>query len=331
MQKLTQFRETAFAESSQYDTEIHGNQFRELGFTFDGTLSGSTTSSIDDDLYEMLGSMAIVQEETDLIKMRGASWRHLSAISNGGYTDSVLGFGNAGKLASASINLRRFARTGAIKTNGGKLICRGDFAALADAYAGGAAALTATLRPVGTSLGRQPEPDFVRPKFTERIVRLGTQNDDETETIRFNQPVRLAGIMLRALDGDVRVDGLIRNLSFEAKTADNTALGGMDTPIKLTWNQARLRTQAFARWDDAAMATSTGVVFVPFLDPTKTDGLVRVKGADQIVAHFDTSSAVEKNLTAVTQGGNEKVVMTLVAFAETGVGSGVGGAAIEVA
>tara|TARA_R110002096_G_C14657140_1_gene727123 strand:- start:8431 stop:9423 length:993 start_codon:yes stop_codon:yes gene_type:complete len=328
MQRIRPFVEKAYVASTQFDTEFNGRAIRSVGFTFDGTLSGTATGQIDDTLYNLLGTPRIVQDTTDLIAMQGPDWKHLAAIGNGGYPPFSTGNANGGYACDAMLNFTKFGRGSAINIAGTKLFMQGDFGAPTDGFTGGTPAFAGTLRPLVVGLGSDAPSGFTRPKITQRTINLGTSALDEQDRIRFDQPVRLAGIMLRALDGNTRVDGLITKLWVEISSSSKI-LGGLDTEIRYTWRQARSLTSQFANWSESDRAESVGVVFIPLIDPLMEDNLLHLQPADSITLHFDTSSTTEGGYSAVTQGGDEKVVATIVAFSEVA-NRGVRGAGAEL-
>lgn len=325
MQENRPFTETAFAASTQYDVEYSGRAIGSVGLSLDGTLGGTATAAEDDSIFRLLGTPRISLDETDLIRMAGPDWRHASAIMGGGYSQFTTGFANGGIAAACMLNFRRFARGATINVAGTKIAARGEFSAVTDGFTGGTPAVTnGTLRPTVVTTGDAAPASHLRPKFSQRTVNLGTASDDVQDRIRFDQPVVLAGIMLRALDGKNREDGLIRKVMLEATAGS----GGERQLVNSRWGPLRARTAAVAGFSTADVATSEGVVFIPTLDPSKPRGLMELGIADSLTLHFDTNSQAERNYTAITPGGNEEVVITLFAYSIVG-GGGTAGASSE--
>lgn len=323
MQELRPFTEKGFTASTQYDTEFTGRAVRGVGFSFDGTTSGTTTAEEDDGMFRLLGTPRVIQDETDLIHMQGPDWRHLAALLSGGY-DPYLGGTDGAKHATSIIDFTRLAPNAAINVANSKLFVRGDYQPVVDGFTGGTPAMTGTLRPNAITLGRPAPQGFLRPKFTQRTVNLGTAATDVQDRIRFDQDVRIAGIMVRALDGKSRVDGLVRRLSVDATSGS----GGESEIIRQTWGSARLQTCHSAGFSQADADTSNGVIFLPTLDPNGAGGMLQLGVNDSLTLHFDTSSAAEDQYTAITPGGNETAVVTLLAFSFVGA-AGQGGARSE--
>jgi hypothetical protein len=166
------------------------------------------------------------------------------------------------------------------------------------------------LRPYAKTTGRAPADRFLRPKFWQQTVDLGTGSDIQ-HRITFDQQLAVAGIMLEALDGDTdRVDGLIKQLTADLAVGN----GGSQERVRLTWGQARAQTIHTAGFGDDDVTSSAGVVYVPLLDPENSGGLLAVGLNDSITLHFDTAATAEEHYTGTTLDGDEKVRVTIVAF-----------------
>src|SRR5689334_6953914 len=109
MQQIKPFQERAYAASGAYDTEFSGLPVRTVGLRFTATVSGSAATIRTDAAFRELGTPEINQAEQPLIRMRGSSWRLLSAITRGSFDFNLA---SATQLeANAAIDLQKISPT----------------------------------------------------------------------------------------------------------------------------------------------------------------------------------------------------------------------------
>lgn len=131
MREFRPFTEKTFSVGAQYDTDFIGRGVAAIGIRLDMTTTGNTTS-FDDAAARMLGTPEVVQAEEPLIRMEGADWFHIAALSSGGY-DKILNADTAGASAvEAVIDFENLMPGAAINAGSNRVFLRGTFGALAD-------------------------------------------------------------------------------------------------------------------------------------------------------------------------------------------------------
>lgn len=313
MEEIKPTQKKTFTPSTSYDLEFSGRAIKSIGLRGAWTVAGAAATIRDDAAFRMLSTPEVNQAENPLIRMRGASWRHLSAVLNGRYDEHVA----TATLAKTHcmLHLERLLPGALINAADKKVFIRGDFAALAN-YAGTApTSLTGDLKPYVITSQRDPTKGFMRPRITEKIIPIVAANDDQQDVIRFEQDLLVVGLLLTTDDspaGNSRTDGLIKNIRIEHTGRD----GGTTEVYRSSWGQARALLQAIADFNPEDYARSVGVVLLPFKDRSNPqwNGAQLFRAGSSLTLHFDSNAAVEADFTAATIAAGSQVVVTVLGF-----------------
>lgn len=305
------------ASPGSYDLEFSGRPIKSVGIRYAATIAGAGIATVRDDAaFRQLKTPEVNQAESPLIRMRGQSWRHLSAILDGRYDNHVAGTGNPSPIAAhAIIHLERLMPGAMINGADKKVFFRGDFGLTTD-YAGTPpATITGTLKPYVITSQRIATKGFLRPRISEKNIAVVSQADDQQDVIRFEQDVVCAGLMLTCDDsvaGNPRTDGLIRSLRIDHATRDQ----GTIEIFRASWGQIRALMNGVADFNQEDYNRSVGVGLIPFKDRSRPEfnGAQVFRAGESITLHIDSLSAIEEDFTTATFAAGAQVVVTLLNF-----------------
>ncbi|PIQ23428.1 hypothetical protein COW64_24185 [bacterium (Candidatus Blackallbacteria) CG18_big_fil_WC_8_21_14_2_50_49_26] len=311
MLELKRFPETTLAASQDYNTDFSGRVFDTLVLRLDGTVTGGI-ATITDGAFRALGTPELNQAEEPLIRMRGEDWRHLAALTSGGYGPHSAAVGGA-ITAFSRIKLSRLVPNMRINATETKVFLRGTSGANNDVVTGNPT-YTSTLRPSVETTDASLSRSWARPRITQSTIDVSTISDNIQHVIRFENPTLVAGIMLRVFQSSTtdRVDGLVR-----AVKLDVTKIGsGPRELVSWTrWGTLRHMTTSRAGWHLDDHNTSVGVAFVPTVDRRnqRWGGALLMAAGESITITLDTSATAEADITAVPAGSSDRVYVTIVA------------------
>lgn len=317
MIELKPFQTRVYAASTAYDLEFSGRAVSAIGLRFAATLTGSPATVRDDAAFRLLGTPEVNQAENPLIRMSGPSWRHLSAVSRGGYDKYAAGVtaSTAGQvIAQSVIDLEALMPGAMINATDKKVFLRGEFGALAVYSATPPTTVVGTLRPWAKSTQRNAQAGFVRPKISQADVQIVAAAEDQQHVWRFEQDTLVQGFMLESLDtsaSNQRVDGVVRSL--RGDLADSS--GGTRETLRQTWGNMRTLLQYLAGFNQEDYDRSVGVAFFPTKDMSNPQyGNARLfRAGESITFHIDSTSTVEEEFTAVTPS-NDLLRLTCIGF-----------------
>lgn len=321
VEQIKPFQSRAFALGSPYDLEFSGRPLKAIGLRFAGALNTTIpVTVVDDASWRLLKTPEINQAENPLIRMSGPSWRHLSALINGGYDHFAAGTALAtpnNVCATAILDLQKLQPLAMINASDKKVFVRGEFTSTLGDYATGTApgGVTGTLRPFGVSSELDPSGGFLRPKFSEVSLAIAN-NDDMQQTIKFESDTVLMGCMLQAIQGSAtgkpRSDGLVKAVRLDAVNGEN---GNVELHRK-TWGQARVYTSFRADFNDEDYVRSRGVVFLPTQTRANPqwNNAILMRAGDSLTFHFDMTPTVDEEFTGVTAAAGDSVLITVVGF-----------------
>lgn len=313
MQQIKPFQERSFAAATAYDTEFSGLPVRTIGLRAQGLISGAVTIRTDA-AFRMLGTPEINQAELPLIRMRGSSWRLLSAITRGSF-DAGLNSATVFE-ANAVIDLQKIMPTAMINAADKKVFLRGTFGALAD-YAGTPPALNGTNQKLAAwveSSELDPTQGFLRPRFTEASYAL-THADTNQQVFKFEQDTVIPFLMIQAWDDSAfdRIDGLIRQIRVE-----QVSNGGVTELARGRWGAFRAYLGAKANFTGVDQALAAGCVIIPLVDRSKPQyNYARVlRAGDSLTINYDCTATVEDSYTGVTVASPDAAIATIVGFTQ---------------
>lgn len=322
MEEFRPFNEVVFGLGAQYDTEVIGARIGSVGFTLDITATGAATTIRDDATFRMAGTPEVVQGNEPLIRMGGPSWRHISALSAGGYDQFIAGNGQDGKLAQCILDLDALMPgamingAGSSRTGSVKVFFRGSFGVITDYGAGGITALAGRLRPFVTTSPFEPDAGFLRPAIREFNVDLSADSADIQHKIDFEEDTMVLGFFYRTVDGaepaGSNVDGLVKNIRIDV----NRGTGGQAELSRMTWGQLRLLTAHRAGYTAADITNSVGCALVPMIDRANVDrgSATLMRKGDSVTIHHDTLAAAEAQFADVTPAAGDHAVVTVLGF-----------------
>lgn len=311
VQKIKPFTEKDFSVSTNYDTEFSGEPIQKIGIRFAATLTGTSATVRTDATARLLGVPEISQAEQPLIRMRGSSWRLLSAIQSGSF-DNYLAPTSTPALFQAVIDLPSFMPGAMINAADKKVSLRGTFGALTDYAASGTTGCSGKLRGFIESSEQDPTAGFWRPRFVESAYVLAN-SDLNQQVFKFEQDTAVVAIMIQAWDSSAvdRVDTLIKKLR-----VDHVGDLGSVELHRLTWGQAK--AYLGKRFTPEDYVRAAGCVMIPLIDRRnpKINNAVLFRAGDSLTINHDCSSTIEEDLgSAVTaDGASDLAIATVIGF-----------------
>lgn len=314
MQQIKPFQEKAFALSTSYDSEFSGLPVRTIGLRLTCSITGAPVTVRTDGAHRMLGTPEINQAENPLIRMGGAAWRLLSAITRGSFDNYNAPTTATYFEANAVLDLQKILPTAMINAADKKIFLRGQFGALTDLAASGNTAHAGALRAWTESSDLDPTKGFLRPKISETSFPLNDATDNP-QVFKFEQDTVIPFLMIQAWDNSAldRVDGLIRNIR-----VDRVGANGVTELARGRWGHFRSYLGTKANFTAADYAISAGCVIVPLINrrnPQYNYAEV-LKAGDSLTVNYDTLSTgtIEESYTAVTAAANDAAKTTIVGF-----------------
>lgn len=312
MQQIKPFQEKAFTASGSYDTEFSGLPVRSVGVRFTATVAGAAATIRTDAAFKMLGTIEINQAELPLIRMRGSSWRLLSAITRGSFDFNLA---SATQLeANAMIDLQKIMPTAMMNSADKKLFARGIYGALAD-YSGTApSGITGTLRAYIESSELDPTRGFLRPRFTESSYPL-LSADSNPQVFKFEQDTVVPFIMVQAYDDSAfdRIDGLIKQIR-----VDRVGQGGVTELARGRWGHFRHYLGYKSNFTAVDYSLSAGCVLIPLINRRNAQYNYAevMRAGDSLTINYDTIATVEETYTSVTAAAPDVAIATIVGFTQ---------------
>lgn len=330
MLQLRPFQSKAFQASTPYDLEFSGYPIRAIGLQFAATLTGTPATPRDDATFRLLKTPEINQAEQPLIRMSGPTWRHFSAILDGGYDKYAAGVtaSTPGQVTGkAMIDFQKIVPGAAINAADKKVFLRGEFSPLADYSATPPTTIVGTLRPFAIADAIDLTQGFLRPKFSEVSVPISNA-DDVQHVIRFEQDMVVAGFMIQTADNSAsnqRVDGLVKSVRIDA----TGSVGNIELHRK-SWGQARTWLGWITGFNQEDYDRSTGVIWLPTISRRNPqwNGAMLFKAGDSVTFHFDMTPTVEEEFTGVTAASGDFCLITTIGFTPVG-GSGDSGGQVR--
>jgi hypothetical protein len=311
VQKLKPFTEKDFSAGGNYDQEFSGEPIGKVGFRFAAGLTGAPATVRTDGTFRLLGVPEISQAEQPLIRMRGSSWRLLSAIQSGSFDNYQAPAAATPALASAVIDLNGLMPGAMVNGADKKVNFRGTFGATTDYSGTPPGSITGKLRGFVESSENDPTQGFWRPRFTENGWILAP-SDLNQQVFKFEQDTAVVGIMVQAFDSSAtdRVDGLIKRIR-----VDHVGDYGTQELHRATWGQ--LRALLCKRFTPEDAVRSVGCVFIPLIDKRNPsiNNAVLFRAGDSLTINHDTTASVEEDLTAVVaDGASDLAIATVIGF-----------------
>lgn len=328
MLEIKPFQTKDYSSAAPYDLEFSGRGVSGVGIRFSATLANSATGIVDDAAFRLIKTPEINQAELAIVRMRGQSWRHLSAFADGTYDNHIASQTIAS--ANAYLDFQKWMPKSGFNAGDKKIFIRGEFNPLSSYATGTNPTLTSgKFRPYVQTSQLDMSQGFWRPRFSEVTIPITVANDDQQHQIKFEQDQLVHGFMLtcdNSTTGNPRTDGLIRALRMDATTGEF----GTIEAFRGNWGQARHNTQRMANFNLEDYNRSTGVVFIPTRDQRnrQSNGAKFFRNGDSITFHFDSSSTIDDEYTAATIAAGAQVVITTVAFTPV---SGTGVSAAQLA
>jgi hypothetical protein len=327
------FQTKDYASGVAYDLEFSGRAVSGVGIRFSATLTGAAATFADDAAYLLIKTPEINQSENPIVRMRGRSWRHLSALGDGTYDNHIATAATAS--ASAFLDFQKWMPQSAINAADKKIFIRGEFNALSVFSTTAPTGTTsAKMRPYTKSSQRDVTKNFFRPRFSELSVPITVANDDQQQVIKFEQDQYVSGFMVVTDDQNataglnLRKDNVIAALRLDITNSET----GLTEGLRLGWGQARHNTQQLANFNQEDFNRSVGVIFVPLIDQRnpQANGARFFKNGDSVTFHFDSKSNMDDEyggLTAPTLTATTTATVTTVAWTPV---SGSGDTAAQV-
>src|SRR5690242_565100 len=316
MQQIKPFQEKAFALSTGYDTEFSGLPVRTIGLRFTASITGTPVTVRTDAAHRMLGTPEINQAENPLIRMSGASWRLLSAITRGSFDNYNAPATATYMEANAVLDLQKIMPTAMINAADKKVFLRGTYGALTDYAASGNTAHAGALRAWTESSDLDPTNGFLRPRITEASYPLNDSTDN-AQVFKFEQDTAIPFLMVQAFDASAidRVDGLIRNVQ-----VNRVGQGGTTELARGRWGHFRSFLGAKANFTAADYALSAGCIIIPLINrrnPQYNYAEI-LRAGDSLTINYDTLSTgtIEESYSAVTAAANDVAKATVVGFTQ---------------
>jgi len=311
MQKLKPFPDKDYSASGNYDQDFTGEPIAKVGFRFAAALTGTSVTVRDDAAFRLLGTIEVVQAEQSLIRMRGASWRLLSAIQSGSF-DAYAAPTTTPVLATAIVDLPALLPGAMINAADKKASLRGTFGALADYAATPPSAVAGKLRGFVETSENDATKGFWRPRFVENALVLGN-SDLNSQKFTFEQDTVVPAIMIQVFDGSTvsRVDTIARKIR-----VDHVGDNGAEELHRLTWGQ--LKSYLSKRFTPEDAARAVGCVMIPLIDrrnPHVNNARI-FKAGESLTINYDCTATIEEDLgTAVTADGTTDLgIATVLGF-----------------
>lgn len=314
MIEVKPFQTKDYASAAAYDLEFSGRAVSGVGIRFSATLASAPTGIVDDAAFRLIKTPEINQSENPIVRMRGASWRHLSALGDGTYDNHIAS--QVVASASAFLNFEKWMPKACLNAADKKIFMRGEFNPLTSYSTGVQATLTSgKIRPYTVSSQKDTTKGFYRPRFSELSVPITVANDDQQQVVKFEQDQYVSGFMVvtdNSTAGNPRTDGLIRQLRLDATTQDS----GLIELFRANWGVARHNTQQMANFNQEDYNRSVGVIFVPLLDRRNPQANFArfFRNGDSVTFHFDSSSTIDDEFAAATLAAGAQSVITTVAW-----------------
>lgn len=320
MIEVKPFQTKDYSSGAAYDLEFSGRGVSGIGLRFSATLTGAAATFADDAAFLLTKTPEINQSENPIVRMRGRSWRHLSALGDGTYDNHIASATTAS--ANAFLDFEKWMPQAAINAGDKKVFLRGEFAALSVfSTTAPTGPTSAKIRPYARSSQRDLTKNFFRPRISELFLPITAANDDQPQVIRFEQDQYVSGFMLITDDQNaaaglnLRKDNVISQLRLDITNSET----GLTESMRLNWGQARHHTQALANFNKEDYDRSVGVVFVPLTDKrnVQANGARFMRNGDSVTFHFDSKSNVDDEYggsAAPTLTATTGVTITTVAW-----------------